>query len=448
MRTPICDFVEKYIREDNLRLHMPGHKGVSFLGIENRDITEVDGADVLYSANGIIAESEKNASELFGSAKTVYSTEGSSLCIRAMVYLASIYAKKQGRKPLILAARNAHKSFISALALVDADVEWLYPEEGESIISCRVSADQVEKRLKETAELPIAVYLTCPDYLGVVSDIKGISEVCKKYGVLLMVDNAHGAYLRFLPESRHPTHLGADICCDSAHKTLPVLTGGAYLHLSKNAPREMSDMAEQAMSLFASTSPSYLILQSLDILNKYLAEGYRDRLAATAKRVSELKATLSENGFSLIGDEEMKICIEAKKYGYFGYEVAEYLGKSNIVCEFYDKDYAVMMFTPEIGDDDIKRLEDALVSLPRKAQISEKPPVVGKPERAMSVREAIMSPSIEVDVQDARDRVLATANVSCPPAIPIVVCGERIDEKAMELLRYYGLEKCRVVDQI
>lgn len=447
MRTPICDFVEKYIREDNLRLHMPGHKGVSFLGIENRDITEVDGADVLYSANGIIAESERNAAELFGTAKTLYSTEGSSLCIRAMVYLASLCAKKQGRKPLILAARNAHKSFISALALVDADVEWLYPEEGKSVISCRVSSSEIEKKFSETEELPIALYLTCPDYLGVVSDIKAISEVCKKYGVLLMVDNAHGAYLRFLPESKHPIDLGADICCDSAHKTLPVLTGGAYLHISEDAPREISDMAEQAMSLFASTSPSYLVLQSLDMANKYLAESYRDRLTATAKRVSELKAELSENGFSLVGDEEMKICIETKKCGYFGHEVAEYLMQSNIVCEFSDKDYVVMMFTPEIEEAEIERLETVLVSLPRKEEIIEKAPVVGKPQRAMTVREAIMSPSIEVDVQDALGRVLAVANVSCPPAIPIIVCGEVIDENAIELLKYYGIEKCRVVDR-
>ena len=202
MKTPICDFVEKYAREGSLRLHMPGHKGVPLLGIEDRDITEIDGADVLYNSNGVIAESEKNASRLFGSAKTLYSTEGSSLCIRAMIYLASIYARAQGRRSLILAARNAHKAFISAVALINADVDWLYGE-ADGLISCRVTAEEIEKRLCASEEMPAAVYLTSPDYLGVTSDIGEIAKVCKKYGVLLLVDNAHGAHTAFFPQSLH-----------------------------------------------------------------------------------------------------------------------------------------------------------------------------------------------------------------------------------------------------
>ena len=446
MNTPICDFVERYAADGALRLHMPGHKGVPFLGVEQRDITEVDGADVLYNACGIIAESAKNASELFESGKTVYSTEGSSLCIRAMVYLASLYAKKQGRRPLILAARNAHKSFMSALALTDANVEWIYPNKGDNIISCRVSARQIEKKLEELSELPTAIYLTSPDYLGAVSDIEGISEICRKRGVLLMVDNAHGAYLKFLPVSRHPLDLGADICCDSAHKTLPVLTGGAYLHISKSAPDLFFDMAEQAMSLFASTSPSYLILQSLDMANKYLSGSYTARLLEMTRLISDAKLLLNKNGFSLIGDEEMKICIASKAYGYYGFEIAEYLTEKGVVCEFYDRDFAVMMFTPEIGADDIDKLVSALICLPKKALIDETPPVVGRPKREMTAREAVMSPSREVRAEEALDRVLSFAGVSCPPAIPIVVCGELIDEKAIECFKYYGIDKCRVVE--
>jgi arginine/lysine/ornithine decarboxylase len=329
--------------------------------------------------------------------------------------------------------------------LVDCDVEWLYPEGGDNLISCRVSADQVEKKLDGMTDLPVAVYLTCPDYLGVLSDVKGIAEVCKKYGILLIVDNAHGAYLRFLPDSRHPLDLGADICCDSAHKTLPVLTGGAYLHISENAPKLVFDMAEQAMSLFSSTSPSYLILQSLDMANKYLYDGYGARLADTAKRIGEMKAALSGNGFSLVGDEVLKVCIEAKKYGYFGQEIAEYLKERNIVCEFYDRDYVVMMFTPENSDKDIGFVESALFSLPQKDEINETAPQLRDPEKLMTVRAAIMSPSIEIDVKNAQGRVLATPSVSCPPAIPIVICGELIDENTIKLFEYYGTKKCRVV---
>lgn len=445
MKTPICDFVENYAREGSLRLHMPGHKGVPFLGVEERDITEVEGADVLYGAEGIIAESEKYASELFGSGKTVYSTEGSSLCIRAMVSLITLHAKGEGKKPLILAARNAHKAFMSALALVDCDVEWLYPEEGENLISCRVTANAIEEKLKKMSDVPTAVYITSPDYLGVTSDIQNIARLCHQKGMLLAVDNAHGAYLRFLSVSKHPLDLGADICCDSAHKTLPVLTGGAYLHVSRNAPRLFFEMAEQTMALFASTSPSYLIMQSLDMANKYIAEGYGEGLNTLVGELDELKSRLAQNGFSLIGDEKLKICIESKKYGYFGFEMAELLLKTGISCEFSDRDYLVMMFTPEISANDLKKLLEALLSLSRRSPVNEKAPSVGCPERAMSIRDAAFSPSVEVDVENACGRVLAAANVSCPPAIPVVVCGEKIDEKAVECFKYYGIKRCRVV---
>ena len=179
--------------------------------------------------------------------------------------------------------------------------------------------------------------------------------------------------------------------------------------------------------------------------NKYLYDGYGARLADTAKRICEMKAALSGNGFSLVGDEELKVCIEAKKYGYFGYEIAEYLKEKNIVCEFYDRDYVVMMFTPEITGENMDFIESVLLSLPAKDVISESAPNVGSPDRAMSVRAAIMSCSEEVNVKEACGRVLAATSVSCPPAIPIVICGEMIDENTIKLFEYYGIKKCRVV---
>lgn len=445
MRTPICDFVEKYANDGILRLHMPGHKGSPFLGIEERDITEVEGADVLYSSCGIIEESQKNASLLFGSGKTVYSAEGSSLCIRAMVYSICVYAKLRGKEARILAARNAHKTFLSACALCDASVEWIYPEEGGSLLSCAVSAESLEKKLSEMTDLPVALYITSPDYLGNVSDIAALSAVCKKYGVLLAVDNAHGAYLRFLPVSRHPIDLGADICCDSAHKTLPVLTGGGYLHVSKNAPAELSENIENSMALFASTSPSYLVLQSLDRANRYLSDGYRESLARLAARVEKIKKSLLEKGFSLAGNEEIKLTVLPKNFGYTGIEIAENLREKGIECEFADGDHTVMMFTPEIGDCEIDRLETALLSLPRKQKIDICPPSVGRPEVAISIREAMMSPSELIPAEQAVGRILASPSVSCPPAVPIIACGEVIDESAAECFKYYGIEKIRVV---
>ena len=121
MNTPICDFVNEYINKNAVRLHMPGHKGKALLGFEEFDITEISGADSLYEAEGIIKESEQNASKLFG-CDTFYSTEGSSHCIRTMLYLSMLYGKEQGKSPKILAGRNAHKTFVSAAALLDINV--------------------------------------------------------------------------------------------------------------------------------------------------------------------------------------------------------------------------------------------------------------------------------------------------------------------------------------
>lgn len=445
MNTPICDFVTEYRDRGALRLHMPGHKGEHFLGVEDLDITEIDGADVLYRAGGIIRQSEENAAALFGTARTIYSAEGSSLAIRAMVYLALLYGKAQGRRPVIAAGRNAHKTFLTAAALLDIEPVWLFPKEQEDILSCMITGEELDSTLADMDEKPVAVYITSPDYLGNMADIAALSKVCRKYGALLLVDNAHGAYLNFLAESRHPIALGADMCCDSAHKTLPVLTGGAYLHISKTAPGLFGEQAENGMALFASTSPSYLILQSLDRANRYLAEGYRESLDDYTKKVAALKHRLASGGYTLIGEEPLKITIAAKRYGYTGDALAVELYKEEIVCEFCDPDYVVLMLTPQNGEAALAKLETVLLNIEQKTEIAERMPGLVRPAKRMSPREALFTPGRELDIHECCGRVLAAATVSCPPAIPIVVCGEVIDESAIRVFEYYGLESCVVI---
>ncbi len=447
MNTPICDFVNAYAKSGNVRLHMPGHKGADFMGVEKNDITEIDGADVLSAPKGIIAQSQRNASELFSSGATFYSCEGSSLAIRAMLCLAMRHGADCGQegRPLVFAARNVHNVFVSAAALLDFDVEWLCPENRGDIIQCLITPEFLDGRLSSASKKPFAVYITSPDYLGNIADIKGLSAVCRRHGVLLLVDNAHGAYLNFLPESRHPLHLGADMCCDSAHKTLPVLTGGAYLHISKHAPQILKDSALKAMSLFASTSPSYLILQSLDAANRFIADGFCEKLKAAAKRVAELKSKLEAKGFTFVGDEEMKLTISAKPYGYEGAQLADILRHSGIECEFSDTDFIVFMFTVQNTENDFERLESALLAIPRKDAVAAKQLRLPRPKRAMSIREAVFSPSVTRPVEECAGRVFAGSTVSCPPAIPIVVCGETVEADSIEFLKYYGVTECEVV---
>ena len=446
MTTPICDFVRRYSEKQPLRLHMPGHKGKGMLGFEHLDITEFAGADSLYEADGIIAQSEANASYLFG-CSTFYSTEGSSQCIRSMMYLVCLNADRNKGKPVVMAARNVHKTFISAAALLDFDIEWIYPQENQSYLSCIISAAEIEDRLLHAEQKPAALYLTSPDYLGNIADIKGIAEVCHRHNVMLVVDNAHGAYLKFLPQSQHPIDLGADLCCDSAHKTLPVLTGGAYLHISDRCAEQMIPMAKNALVMFGSTSPSYIIMQSLDMANAYIADGYREKLKVFADRLNAVKERLVQQGFLLTGDEKLKITVNTKTYGYKGTELAQYLENRNIVCEFADPDYIVFMFTPETGTEQLEYFAETMCGIPRKPMIDENPPQFSLPQKVMSVRTAAFSQSEETKVGDAEGKVLAAASVGCPPAVPIVVCGEKIDASAIEQFRYYGINNCRTVKQ-
>lgn len=442
MNTPIYDFVKKYNKSQTLRLHMPGHKGRAFLGCEADDITEINGADSLYHADGIIRESEENASRLFGTARTVYSTEGSSLCIRTMLYLVKLYAASVGRSPRILAGRNAHSSFISSAAVLGIDLSFIYP--GSSYLSGCFNGDSVRRALDEQSDAPIAIYITSPDYLGRIADVSSIAEVCRKRGLLLLVDNAHGAYLKFLSPSRHPIDLGAHLCCDSAHKTLPVLTGGAYLHISKSAPRSFSDNVKTAMALFGSTSPSYLTLQSLDLANAYIYNGYAERLGAFIKKADALKDKLRESGYSVFGDEPLKLTLLTKPRGYNGSQISNMLRSSGIEVEFSDPDFVVMMLSPELEDAELCHLLTSLNSIRLSSPITELPPTPHRPKAALPPRAAIMLDSEELPVSECLGKVVASINITCPPAVPLAVCGEIIDERTLKAFNYYGILSCRV----
>ena len=447
INTPICDFVRGYAEKKMSRMHMPGHKGMGLLGVEALDITEVSGADSLYEADGIIKESEDNASSLFG-AHTFYSTEGSSQCIRAMLHLAKTHAWMQKRHLYVWAARNVHKTFLSAVALLNIDIEWLYGTGEESYLSCTLSPDELEKMLQKASYLPTALYLTSPDYLGNVADIASIAEVCHRYGMLLLVDCAHGAYLRFLPTSIYPTDLGADMCCSSAHKTLPVLTGGAYLHISKRTDASLLDAAKNALALFGSTSPSYLILQSLDAANVYLAKNCRENLARTVAKLDELKKRLASHGYCLVGNEPLKITLATKSFGYTGVDFASHLRENGIECEFADQDFVVLMPPTDVGTEELAHIEMVATSLAQEEPITVSPPALAKSENALRIAYALLWPSETVAIEDSVGRILASPSVSCPPAVPIVLCGERIDEAAVSAFRYYGVEKVRVVIEL
>ena len=464
--TPIVDFVRRYAQSGTSRLHMPGHKGQSLLGFEPWDITEIKGADELYGADSIIAQSEANATRLFGTVHTYYSTEGSSQCIRAMLCLALQAAPAAGQRPVLLAARNAHKALLYAAALLDFDIQWLWPapQDAGALCSCPVSAAKLTGALQGLAQQgkrPFCVYITSPDYLGGVQDIAALTEVCKDFGVPLLVDNAHGAYLRFLPQGgQHPIALGAAMCCDSGHKTLPVVTGGAYLHLGKNAPVQDEAAVRNALALFGSTSPSYLILQSLDKCNQILSEGYPLRLLQCCGHLTRLRRELNEAaakhcpGPLALESEPLKVTLDAAVLGLSGTELAEKLRAAKIECEYADPRYLVLMFTPDNPPQDFERLTAAVlriaeelagpVTLPEETA-GEFAELERGLHRRCTIRQAVFAPQEQLPAEQAVGRICAMPTVSCPPAIPIVVSGEQITPAAAAWMKRYHVEEVSVI---
>lgn len=467
MTTPIVDFVRRYAQSGTSRLHMPGHKGQSLLGFEPWDITEIKGADELYGADGIIAQSEANATRLFGTVHTYYSTEGSSQCIRAMLCLALQAAPATGQRPVLLAARNAHKALLYAAALLDFDIQWLWPapQDAGALCSCPVSAAKLTGALQGLAQQgkrPFGVYITSPDYLGGVQDIAALAEVCKDFGVPLLVDNAHGAYLHFLPQGgQHPIALGAAMCCDSGHKTLPVVTGGAYLHLGKNAPVQDEVAVRNALALFGSTSPSYLILQSLDKCNQILSEGYPLRLLQCCGHLTRLRRELNEAaaakhcpGPLVLESEPLKVTLDAAVLGLSGTKLAEKLRAAKIECEYADPRYLVLMFTPDNPPQDFERLTAAVlriaeelagpVTLPEETA-GEFAELERGLHRRCTIRQAVFAPQEQLPAEQAVGRICAMPTVSCPPAIPIVVSGEQITPAAAAWMKRYHVEEVSVI---
>ena len=487
MNTPICDFVRDYAASDMIRMHMPGHKGRaeddSLSKIAQYDITEIAGADELFHPTSIIAESEKNASEIFG-CDTYYSTEGSSLCIRAMLHLCMMNraenrsenassqqepnpqdpSANQAQKPWVLAARNVHESFVSACALLDIDAEWI-ESPNITLLSVDIDADDVAKALARGIashnSAPCCVYVTSPDYAGHIQPIKAIADVCHENGVPLVVDNAHGAYLKFLEPSIHPMDLGADMCCDSAHKTLPVLTGGAYLHVRSGAENTAAKTAtaqsaaagafeaeqvKSSMKLFASTSPSWLILQSLDRANLWLSEGGKKLFKKTEEKVRKLRDSLSESGLCCYGEDTMKITILTRDHGYTGTEFASILREKKIEVEFADPDMIVLMITPKNTEYELEMIRKVLLSIPKKKALPKK---TGQsdafPQKKMTIRTASLCTWENIPLEKVRGRIAAMGSFSCPPAVPIVMPGEVIGMAEIELLKYYGYTSCKVV---
>ena len=404
MKTPVYDFLKQYAESGMVRLHMPGHKGKlpyeMLREISQYDITEIAGADSLFEADGILAQSEENAAMLYQTGTTCFLAGGSTLGIQTMLACTCLPGDT------VIAARNAHKAFINTCALLDLRVRWILPDCRDSFgVSGTVTPEQVEAALSKGGAR--AVYITSPDYMGYMSDVKALAEVCRRYGVPLLVDNAHGAHLKFVAEDRHPISLGASMCCDSAHKTLPVLTGGAYLHIAKGIPVSKETAKEKA-ALFGSTSPSYLILLSLDLY------------------------------------DDTKLTLDGADHGLSGAELAEHFRRMGVECEYAGERHVVFMLSPQNTAEDFSRFKEALLCAPYGSRSFVTPDFV-LPALAMTPRKAAFAPAERIRVEGACGRIAAQTRITCPPGVPIVTAGERIDKFTIKFLKNSGISFINVV---
>lgn len=437
--TPLKRALDEYIRQDYARLHMPGHKGASispFGELMAYDVTEVEGTDSLFEDDGPLKELEEIFTRLYDTKGTVMSAGGSTLCIQAMLRMV---AKKEGR---ILAGRNIHAAAVNAMALLGLEPVWVYPnrKQEERLIG-EISPDEIRSVLEKekqagTLDSLCAVYVTSPDYFGVMSDIRSIAQIAHEYGLPMLVDNAHGAHLHFLKEEYHPMQLGADLCCDSLHKTMPALTGAALLHTSdaKYCPQ-----MKGAMTVFGSTSPNYLIMLSMDSTAAFLMQDGAERIQQTVTRCEELRQKAREKGFVLPQHcDPMRLTLPLAGTGWDAQNFRKLLRKHKIMEEYLSDSGCVLLFSPFNREEDFKRTEALLDEVLIQKQPFTAFPIVPS-EKVMSLREAFLSPKESVPVEKAEGRIAAQVKITCPPGIPLVMSGERLHKEIIKFLKNSGI---------
>ena len=447
-RNRILDEVKSYNEKGFSRFHMPGHKGncheLSRLVRLENDLTEVTGLDSLFEASSCILETEKEIARLYGAKRSLISAEGSSQAIKTMLSL----ALKEGET--VIMSRNAHGSAINALALLGIKAFWIYPEGEDKNGLSGVYGEKSVRDALESCPYARAVYITSPNYFGLVSDIEGIARACKERGIPLLVDNAHGASLILEKENLHPINLGATMTADSFHKTLPSLTGSAVLHI---ADEKYISSAKEKMTVFSSTSPSYLIMESMDYAVSYLKGDAKKHYLETAEKISGLKKIAKNSGFRISegkGDSQrLNLILESSNYSSESF--LDYLHSFKLEPELVC-DYGACFMASEFNSkEDFARLRSMLENCDIKYIEGEQAPpsldekTLREAVSLMTVREAFFLDKEELLAEEAVGRICGQFVCPCPPGIPLAIPGEKITENLMKLFLIYGIKRVNVV---
>ena len=431
--------LEKYYNEDYLPMHMPGHKrNVGLLGEKfpyKIDITEIEGFDDLHHAEGIIKNIQDKTRKIYESKRSFILVNGSTCGILAGIRSVINFGDK------VLVARNSHKSIYNAIEINGLEPIYMLPKIGSDGIDRNIDSKQVEEKLKENNDIKLVI-ITSPTYEGIISDIKSIVDVAHKYNVPVLVDEAHGAHLRFMENicDKEALNLGADIVIQSLHKTLPALTGTALLHIQGDLVKEENVARE--LSIFETSSPSYILMSSieecLDIIEnrgKELFEEYQNNLKyfySEAKKLKNLKILGNEMENKDYYDFG-KIVIKTNETNITGKELANILRNDyKIELEMSSINYALAMTSICDSRENFERLLHSLRKiderLEQKEEIFNNYDIV-LPKKEISILETIKNTNSEFkDYNELKGRISKEYIWVYPPGIPLITPGEVIND--------------------
>ena len=438
MATPLYDAMTAHLAARRVSFHTPGHKGQAAL-LEPLtalplDLTELPDIGSLYDGGDAVEAAEREAAKTFGTQYTFFSGGGCTLAIQTMLALA---AKRGGR---VLMARNAHRSAVHAAVLLDLSVTWCLSPDPKT----------VEAQLEADPSLR-TVYITSPDYYGRLADVRALADVCHARGAVLLVDNAHGTHLDAF--GCHPVTLGADASADSAHKTLPVLTGGAYLQIAKDGAFASLSRAEikATMALFGSTSPSFPVLASLDLAQAWWRTDGRAAFKTLFHRSRPLFEAAENGGLAPAFErtDPVRLTLDLKKGDAACF--AELLRTLGQEPEYVDSRYVVLLLSPFHTNEQLSALQRAMeeaAALPlppsRPSPFSAGMPE-GLPRRAMALRAATLAAQETVIVSEAVGRISAGTVCPCPPGVAVITAGEVFEQPLVTQLAEAGIAQVCVV---
>lgn len=420
--------LSRYKGKDRIRLHMPGHKNFpafrAAFPVAPIDITELSFSDDLSCPSGAIDRAQRDIAEITGAKRAFITTDGSSSGVMAMMYVAAAFGNK------IIVPRNSHKSVFNACRLLGTEPVIVQGKEEEGVLTFP-EPELLEKLIVNDVNISGAI-ITSPDYYGNIAPLDRYAEVLRKHGRFLFVDGAHGAHLALEEDRKGYAGVYADMWVDGAHKTLPVLTQGAAVLV---ANEELSDKAEEAMSVFRTTSPSYPVMASVEYGIKYFINN--PKLLARAKdAVAAFRAEMEGVTFYPSADWA-KVAIDFKPLGIDPSIAQTALEKKGIYAEMNDGRYLLFYLSPVVTAGQLAELRAALIGVMAKKKNKgtfRDRPSIPVAERTYSFIYALRQRAEYVPLKEAVGRMCAENAGVTPPCLPVVIAGEMVSSQAAELL--------------